>query len=157
MAEHRAERTRAASPTAGHRPPVTGMLLAALFTLLGVLGLQGIPATASPGTPTPVPVATHHSPAPEHVLAHVLAKAEADTRTGVDDTCTTVCGQPPRAGRSTAGEWHAPPPAGVSVPAGLVVPLPEPGPPQSAAPGAFTPPQHSARHSGRGPPPSTGI
>ncbi|MFH8468491.1 hypothetical protein [Streptomyces sp. NPDC017991] len=153
MAEH----IRTASPTARHRPPVTGVLLAALFTLLGVLGLQGDPAAASSDTLTSVAVTAHHGPAPAPAPAPAKAKAKADTHTGVDDTCATACGQPPRAGRVTAGEWHAPPPGGVSVPPGLVVPLPKPGLPPPTALGAFTPAQHYERHSGRGPPPPTGI
>ncbi|MFJ2261685.1 hypothetical protein ACIOKD_25685 [Streptomyces sp. NPDC087844] len=146
-----AERIRTASPTGRHRAPVTGVLLAALFTLLGVLGLQGNSAAASSDALTSVAVAAHHSPAP------APAQARADTRTGVDDTCTSACGQPPRAGRVTAGEWHTPPPGGVSVPPRLVVPLPKPGLSLPGALGASTPSQHSTRHSGRGPPPPTGI
>ncbi|WP_159074259.1 hypothetical protein [Streptomyces dioscori] len=164
------ERTRVASPTAGHRAPVTGVLLAALFTLLGVLGLQGNPAAASYDALTSVTVAAHDSralatataPASATATATATAQAQADTRqadtrTGVDDTCTTVCGQPPRAGRVTAGEWHASPPGGVPVPPGLVVPLAKPGLPLPTALGAFTPSQHSEQHSGRGPPPPTDI
>ncbi|MFE1797383.1 hypothetical protein ACFW9L_14585 [Streptomyces sp. NPDC059517] len=150
-----AERDRTASSTGSRRAPVTGVLLAALFTLLGVLGLQGNPAAASSDALTSVAVTAHHSQA--LTPAPPPAKAQPDTRAGVDDTCTTACGQPPRAGRVTAGEWHAPPPGGVSVPPGLVAPLPKPGLPLPTALGAFTPSQHSAQHSGRGPPPPTGI
>ncbi|MDQ1041037.1 hypothetical protein QFZ75_007453 [Streptomyces sp. V3I8] len=127
--------------------PVTGMVLAALFTLLGVLGLQGAPFAAPSGSPAPAATAAHHG----------SGTAATGIRNGVDDTCATACGQPPRAGRVTPGEWHVPPPGAVPVPAGLVLPLPEPGPPMAAAPGAFAPLQHCARHSGRGPPPPTGI
>ncbi|MFS8204132.1 hypothetical protein ACLVWQ_36355 [Streptomyces sp. CWNU-52B] len=131
------------------------MVLATLFALLGVLGLQGIPATASPGTPTAITaVAPHSSP---QAPAARAADAPAVTRNSVGDTCVSACGQPPRAVRATAGEWHAPSPGAVSVPPGPVVPLPEPGPPLVVSPGAVTPPQHSTRHSGRGPPSSTGI
>ncbi|MCX4234975.1 MULTISPECIES: hypothetical protein [Streptomyces] len=153
-----AERIRAASPPGGHRAPVTGVLLAVLLTVLGVLGLQGNPAAGSSDALTSVAVAAHHSAAPATgVSASAPAGARADARTGVDDSCPTACGQPPRAGRVTAGEWHAPPPGGFLVPPGLVVPLAKPGPPLPAALGAFTPSQHSPRHSGRGPPPPTGI
>ncbi|MEW2566228.1 hypothetical protein [Streptomyces sp. NPDC047070] len=162
-----AERVRATSSPAGHRAPVTGVLLAALFTLLGVLGLQSNPAAASNDALTSAAVAAHRSQAPGPAPASTSApapapapapaKAQADTRTGVDDSCTTTCGQPPRAGRVTAGEWHAPPPGGVSAPPGLVVPLPGSGLSPPTAPGAFTPSQHTTQHSGRGPPPSTGI
>ncbi|MFE7036177.1 hypothetical protein ACFU9Y_38350 [Streptomyces sp. NPDC057621] len=156
-----AERVRATSSPAGHRAPVTGVLLAALFTLLGLLGLQGNPAAASNDALTSATVAAHHSqapgPAPASTSAPAPAKAQADTRTGVDDSCTTTCGQPPRAGRVTAGEWHAPPPGGVSAPPGLVVPLPEPGLSPPTALDAFAPSQHTTQHSGRGPPPPAGI
>ncbi|MFD6287345.1 hypothetical protein [Streptomyces sp. NPDC060205] len=160
-----AERVRAASPVGRDRAPVTGVLLAALFTLLGVLGLQGHPAAASSSALTSAAVAAHHiqAPGPAAALAPAPApapapaKAQADTRTGVDDSCATACGQPPRAGRVTAGEWHAPPPVGVPVPPGLVVPLPEPGPALPTALGAFALPQHTTQHSGRGPPLPAGI
>ncbi|UPZ33420.1 hypothetical protein MUK60_39905 [Streptomyces sp. LRE541] len=161
-----AERMRATAPSGGHRAPVTGVLLAALFTLLGVLGLQGFPAVASTDalrTSVGVAVAAQHGPAPAPALAPAPtptptpAKAQADSRTGVHDTCVTTCGQPPRAGRVTAGEWHAPPPGGLSLPPGLVVPLPEAGLPLPDALGAVTPSRHSAQYSGRGPPPPTGI
>ncbi|MFL1905552.1 hypothetical protein ACJWDR_41555 [Streptomyces tauricus] len=163
-----AERIRATAPSDGPRAPVTGALLAALFTLLGVLGLQGVPAAASTDAlRTSVAVATQHgpaqapapalAPAPDAAPAPAPAKAQADTRTGVHDTCVTACGQPPRAGRVTAGEWHAPPPGGLSLPPGLVVPRPATGLPLPDALGAVTPSPHSAQYSGRGPPPSTGI
>ncbi|MCW8096159.1 hypothetical protein [Streptomyces tauricus] len=165
-----AERIRATAPSGGHRAPVTGALLAALFALLGVLGLQGVPAAASTDAlRTSVAVAAQHGPAqvpapalaparaPAPAPAPAPAKAQADTRTGVHDTCVTACGQPPRAGRVTAGEWHAPPPGGLSLPPGLVVPRPATGLPLPDALGAVTPSPHSAQYSGRGPPPSTGI
>ncbi|WP_221353652.1 hypothetical protein [Streptomyces beigongshangae] len=145
------------------RGPVTRMLLATLFTVLGVLGLQGGPAGALPGAPAPVAVAAHQGPAPAAYgspAAHTATAPTAPTATGstrsADDTCTAPCGRPPRAGRAAPAEWHVPPPGGVCVPPGLLLPLPEPGPPLPAAPGAFTPPQHCAHHSGRGPPPPTG-
>ncbi len=167
-----AERMRATAPSGGHRAPVTGVLLAALFALLGVLGLQGFPAAASTDalrTSVGVAVAAQHGPAPAPdltsapaptptpALAPAPAKAQADSRTGVHDTCVTTCGQPPRVGRVTAGEWHAPPPGGLSLPPGLVVPLPEAGLPLPDALDAVTPSRHSAQYSGRGPPPPTGI
>ncbi|MGW0569350.1 hypothetical protein [Streptomyces tauricus] len=157
-----AERMRATAPSGGHRAPVTGVLLAALFTLLGVLGLQGFPAAASTDalrTSVGVAVAAQHGPAPAPALAPAPtpAKAQADSRAGVHDTCVTTCGQPPRVGRVTAGEWHAPPPGGLSLPPGLVIPLPEAGLPLPDALGAVTPSRHSAQYSGRGPPPPTGI
>ncbi|MDQ0779584.1 hypothetical protein QF026_008050 [Streptomyces aurantiacus] len=168
-------RTPAASPTSRNRAPVTGMLLATLFALLGVLGLQSTPATASTGAAsisalTPITASVHHSPAPAEDgqgpsatdrsatgPSATRAATAADPVSNVGDTCVGTCGQPPRVGRAAPGEWHAPSPGGVSVPPILVVPLPEAGPSLSASPGAFAPPQRSARHSGRSPPSSTGI
>ncbi|MFF3484672.1 hypothetical protein ACFYXC_15565 [Streptomyces sp. NPDC002701] len=153
-----------ASPAGRNRAPVTGMLLAALFTLFGVLGLQGVPTGASPGGPAaPAPVAAPHHAHAASAAAATTATTDAGpsatgARSSVDDTCTTACGsQPPRAGRAAPGEWHAPFPGGASVPPCLVLPLPDPRPPLPASPGAFSPPQHCAHHSGRGPPPPTGI
>ncbi|WP_413755501.1 hypothetical protein [Streptomyces sp. MMBL 11-3] len=141
------------------RAPVTGMVLAALFTLLGVLGLQGVPAGAPAGSAAGVPAPAAAAAAAAHHVAHTAAPGvHHRVHHGVDDTCATACGQPPpRAGRVTPGEWHAPPPGAVSVPAGLVLPLPEPGPPAPAPPGAFAALWQCAQHSGRGPPLPTGI
>ncbi len=154
-------RTPAASPVSRNRAPVTGLLLATLFALLGVLGLQGVPATASTGVPTPITASVHHDPAPAGASqggpSVTPAADSADPLSSVGDTCAGACGQPPRAGRAAPGEWHAPSPGAVAVPPSFVVPLPEAGPSLSASPGAFEPPQRSARHSGRSPPSSTGI
>ncbi|WAU81877.1 hypothetical protein O1Q96_20060 [Streptomyces sp. Qhu-G9] len=153
-----AQPTRAASSHSGGRSPVTSMALAALFALLCVLGLQNGSAQASPGTPTPVAAAVHHGPAGAGGVAPARsAAAGVDTRSSTDDACTTDCGQPPRVGRTTLGEWHVPSPGGVPVPPGPRLCLPEPGPQLPLAPGAPTPPQPSASHSGRGPPSPTGI
>ncbi|MEU5341974.1 hypothetical protein AB0H18_14245 [Streptomyces sp. NPDC020766] len=153
------QRTRASSTSGSRNPtPIAGALLAALFTLLGVLGLQGIPAATSPVSPAPVTAAVQRvlTPAAEIPPATSVA-TKADTRSNADDKCTTACGQQPRVSRATPGEWHILPPGEVSVPPGPVLPLPEPGPQLPLSQGAFTPPQHSERHSGRGPPPSNGI
>ncbi|QQM38803.1 hypothetical protein [Streptomyces liliifuscus] len=154
-----AQRTRASSTSGGRNlTPVTGALLAALFTLLGVLGLQGIPAAASPVASAPVAAAAYQSLAPAAEIPPVTSVATtADTRSNADDKCTNSCGQQPRVGRATPGEWHTLSPGGVSVPSSLVLPLPESGPQLPLSQGTFTPPQHSERHSGRGPPPSNGI
>ncbi|TRO59817.1 MULTISPECIES: hypothetical protein [unclassified Streptomyces] len=154
-----AQQTRAsATSTSRNLTPITGALLSALFALLGVLGLQGIPAAASPAAPTPVAAAAHQSPAPAAAIPPATSVAtQADTRSNADDKCTTACGQQPRVGRATPGEWHTLSPGGVSVPTSLVLPLPEPGQQLPLSQGTFTPPQHSERHSGRGPPPSNGI
>ncbi|MEU9955325.1 hypothetical protein [Streptomyces sp. NPDC050982] len=154
-----AEQSRASS-TSGSRnlTPVTGAILSALFALLGVLGLQGIPAAAAPVAPAPVAAALHQvlTPAAEIPPATSVATT-ADPRSDAADKCTSSCGQQPRVGRATPGEWHTLAPGGVSVPPGLVLPLSEFGPQLPLSQGTFTPPQHSERHSGRGPPPSNGI
>ncbi|MEV4035949.1 hypothetical protein [Streptomyces umbrinus] len=154
-----AQRTRASSTSDSRNlTPVAGALLSALFALLGVLGLQGIPAAASTVASTPVAAAAYQSPAPAAEIPPATSVAtKADTRSSAEDKCTTTCGQQPRVGRATPGEWHTLSPGGVSVPPGLVLPLPESGPQLPLPQGTFTPPQHSERHSGRGPPPSNGI
>ncbi|WP_055611925.1 hypothetical protein [Streptomyces phaeochromogenes] len=153
-----AQQTRASSASDSRNlTPIAGALLSALFALLGVLGLQGIPAAASPVTPASV-AAAHQSPAPAAEIPPATSVAtKADTRSNAEDKCTTTCGQQPRVGRTTPGEWHTLTPGGVSVPPSLVLPLPESGPQLPLSQGTFTPPQHSERHSGRGPPPSNGI
>jgi hypothetical protein len=154
-----AQQTRASSTSDGRSlTPVTGALLSALFALLGVLGLQGIPAAASSVAPAQVAAAVHQRLAPAAEVPPAASVATtADTRSDADDKCTTACGQQPRVGRATPGEWHTLPPGGVSVPPGLELPLPESGRQLPPPRGTFTPPQHSERHSGRGPPPSNGI
>ncbi|MFD3372829.1 MULTISPECIES: hypothetical protein [unclassified Streptomyces] len=154
-----AQQTRASSTSNSRNPtPITGALLAALFTLLGVLGLQGIPAAASTAAPTPVAAAVHQSLAPAAGIPPATSVATtADARSNAEDTCTTTCGPQPRVSRATPGEWHTLSPGGVSVPPTLVLPLPEPGPQLPLTQGTFTPPQHNERHSGRGPPPSNSI
>ncbi|MEV2192042.1 hypothetical protein AB0I02_13765 [Streptomyces phaeochromogenes] len=154
-----AQRTRASSTSDGRNlTPVTGALLSALFALLGVLGLQGIPAAASPIASTPVAAAAYQSPVPAAEIPPATSVAtKADTRSNAEDKCTTTCGQQPRVGRAAPGEWHTLSPGGVSVPSSPVLPLPEFGPQLPLSQGTFTPPQHSERHSGRGPPPSNGI
>ncbi|MEU9876046.1 hypothetical protein [Streptomyces phaeochromogenes] len=154
-----AQQTRASSTSDGRNlAPITGALLSALFALLGVLGLQGIPAAASPVAAASAAAAVHQSPAPAAEVPPATSVATAaDTRSNADDKCTTTCGQQPRVGRAAPGEWHTLSPGGVSVPPSLVLPLPESGPQLPLSQGTFTPPQHSERHSGRGPPPSNGI
>ncbi|MFI6274982.1 hypothetical protein [Streptomyces sp. NPDC050988] len=153
-----AQQTRAASPGSRNFTPVTGALLSVLLALLGVLGLQGIPAAASPVAPVSAAAAARQSLAPAAEVPPATSVATtADARSNADDKCATTCGQQPRVGRATPGEWHTLTPGGVSVPPGLVLPLPESGPQLPLPQGTFTPPQHSERHSGRGPPPSNGI
>jgi len=154
-----AQQTRASSTSDSRNlTPITGALLSALFALLGVLGLQGIPASASPVAAGSAAATVHQSPAPAAEVPPATSVAtKADTRSNAEDKCTTTCGQQPRVGRATPGEWHTLSPGGVSFPPSLVLPLPEPGPQLPLSQGTFTPPQHSERHSGRGPPPSNGI
>ncbi|MCX5602225.1 hypothetical protein OOK29_29110 [Streptomyces phaeochromogenes] len=154
-----AQQTRASSTSDSRNlAPITGALLSALFALLGVLGLQGIPAAASPVAPASVAAAAYQSPAPAAEIPPATSVAtKADTRSNAEDKCTTTCGQQPRLSRATPGEWHTLSPGGVSVPPSLVLPLPESGPQLPLSRGTFTPPQHSERHSGRGPPLSNGI
>jgi len=154
-----AEQTRASSASGSpNRTPITTALLSALFALLGVLGVQGIPATASPVAAASVAAAAYQSSAPAAEIPPATGVAtKADTRSNAEDKCTTSCGQQPRVGRATPGEWHTLTPGGVSVPPGLVLPLPGSGPQLPLSQGVFTPPQHSERHSGRGPPLSNGI
>jgi hypothetical protein len=153
-----AQPTRASSASGSpNRTPITTALLSALFAILGVLGLQGIPAAASPVAPAPVAAAAYQSPAPAAEIPPATSVAtKADTRSNAEDKCTTTCGQQPRVGRAAPGEWHTLTPGGVSVPPSLVLPLPEAGLQLPLSQGTFTPPQHSERHSGRGPPLSNG-
>ncbi|MGX1910204.1 hypothetical protein ACWIID_15280 [Streptomyces phaeochromogenes] len=154
-----AQQTRASSTSDSRNlTPITCALLSALFALLGVLGLQGIPAAASTVAPTPVAAVAHQHLAPAAEIPPAASVATtAATRSNADDKCTTGCGQQPRAGRAAPGEWHTLTPGGVSVPPSPVLPLPESGPQLPLSQGTFTPPQHSERHSGRGPPLSNGI
>ncbi|MDQ1023477.1 hypothetical protein QF035_001059 [Streptomyces umbrinus] len=152
------QQTRASSTSDSQNlTPVTGALLSALFALLGVLGLQGIPAAATTVAPTPVAGVAYQHLAPTAEIPPATSVAtKAGTRSNADDKYTTACGQQSRVGRAAPGEWHTLTPGGVSVPPGLVLPLPESGPQLPLSQDAFTPPQHSERHSGRGPPPSNG-
>lgn len=60
-----AQQTRASSTSDSRNlTPITGALLSALFALLGVLGLQGIPAAASTVAPTPVAAVAYQHLAP---------------------------------------------------------------------------------------------
>ncbi|MCZ4513725.1 hypothetical protein O3Q52_37400 [Streptomyces sp. ActVer] len=154
-----AQQTRASSTSDGrHLTPIAGALLSALFALLGVLGLQGSPAAASTVASASATALAHQNLAPAAEIPPATSVAtKADTRSNADDKCTTACGQQPRVGRAAPGEWHTLSPGGVSVPPGPVLPLPESGPQLPLSQGVFTPPQHSERHSGRGPPPSNGI